>query len=493
MTYLDNIRDRAAPVVAWYRRNKRWLQLGESVLKTLYYAKESGVPGVIAGSISVGSSVAEMLFPEESMQARIARLGYHPVQTTVGHVLCDLLLQSETPTQEIKDTRCVTKIWGNDGDSVAAIFNEENEHIDGPFVQAGEEDALVRAISRSVWGQGNDLMLAPQPEERGGMRVRLSPIPAPGPFIGAPSPQALFERLQRFGSGPRTILIKGPTGVGKSVLARHIAALASGGCRRTLKVAARVVRGMGSSELRDLTRYLGPSVLLLDDMPCSADEMYSASTLEAILDLLEALRIEGCLVIITMMTGAGSMKSAPRRGDNYVEGLRPGRIDEVICLYAPDAQTRSEILLHYYRELGVRPTQSEHVRLVKETNGLTGAYLAELVRRLAAQGTEHLSQEILSVLRTAPLAPKSHASWQNPNHGVLGTDWKRNLEFNRTHLRFLEKQRDGGVNKEIKATKKAIEHAKKQLERALAEEEKAKKAQEKEIEQLLTLQKEGEA
>ncbi len=399
-------RERVRGVVHWYRQHRRWFQLGESALRTIYYAREGGPAAVTAACVAMGASVVEAVFPETSLEETLLKQGYHRTNTAIGKLLSSLLEQRGTPTMEIKQSLELAKVWEEDGQGAAVIYHD-GKYESGPYVLGGDEELLVNAVARAVWDHGQDLMLTAKVTGKSN-GFALVPIKDPGPYIGEPSPEFYAERLARYGVRPRTVLIKGQTGIGKSVLARRIAMEASCGTERTLKVSSTVLKGFGAAELRDLAQYIQPSVLLLDDLDIRRDpynEGHRESVITPLLDMLEALRVEGCLVIITMMADVGS-KASIYRGQNYVEGMRPGRIDEIVLLYPPSKQERSEILEHYYGLFDIETTPQLHGAIVSKTRGLTGAYLREVAERLAVHGSKGILKEIEGVLQSAPPTPE---------------------------------------------------------------------------------------
>jgi len=390
---VEKLRD----LVRWYQSHSRWFDLGERALKTIYYARQGGPLTTAAACVTMGASVVEAAFPELSIDENLRRMGYHSVNTTIGEVLCTLIDKDATPTMEVERGNKTARIWASSLGGVAAVYSG-GKYAWGPYVLGGDDRYLLDTIASCVWGQGSDLMLTTKEGKKGFALVNML---EPGPYIAKQMPEVYAERLSRYGARPRTLLIKGPTGIGKSVLARRVAALASCGTARTLKVSSTVLKGFGSAELRDLARYIQPSVLLLDDLEISS---YSESTsINALLDTLESLRVEGCLVIITMMIDTDA-HSARYRGENYVEGMRPGRIDEIVTLFAPQKKERELILNYYYDVFGVGDEIDAKLRkmILAQTDGLTGAYLREVAERLSVHGADGAMKELESILLSAP-------------------------------------------------------------------------------------------
>ena len=492
----DDVMDRARAAICWYRKHRDWMNLADRSLRALYYARDGNPARMIAAGASIGADVINKAFPETSIEEDLRQRGYHLLDTPIGGLLCDILSQNGTPSAIIeKGHKETAKLWEEKRAGAAAVYYNDEYHS-GPYILGGDERYLLDAVMRQVWSKGTDLMLTTNPDiniRKGSKRFALVPIPDPGPYIGEPGPAYYAGRLSRYGNRPRTLLLKGPSGIGKSVLARHIAALCSSGSARTLKIAGNAIGAFGSAELRDLARFLQPSVMLLDDLNIIDTEERrtrygSERMLDMLLDVLEALRVEGCLVIATVMVPTDRQQDI-YRGDNYVEGMRPGRIDEIVTMFAPEEKDRSDILEHYYGLFGVEPPDPKvHAKIVKMTNGLTGAYLREVAERIHVHGYENLASEIEAVLQASPPPPPQP---KKPARGRIRRVRKKpktskdiekeakRIERRAVSLRKMAKKADEQAKKkhaaaEKKAAKEAEEKAKKK-EKAKAKKGKSKK------------------
>jgi len=90
-------------------------------------------------------------------------------------------------------------------------------------------------------------------------------------------------------------------------------------------------------------------------------------------------------------------------GDWHFDGMRPGRIDEIFTFYLPDEEDREAILRHYFDRFGMKAPKRATIRkIVEATDGLSGAYLGEVARRIDVHGLAEWEEEILNVMRTAP-------------------------------------------------------------------------------------------
>jgi AAA+ superfamily predicted ATPase len=231
-------------------------------------------------------------------------------------------------------------------------------------------------------------------------RLLITRMQDVGDYVGAPSPEHYADRIRRLGAGgsPRSVLIRGPSGVGKSVLSRKIAQALGGGESKTLKITGKAFNYAESSTLEQLIRIIRPNVLLVDDVSFHADRI------ESLLASMEALRVDGVVVILTLMDN--DVKVRP--GGSYFHGMRPGRIDDVVVLQAPDAWNRDLILRHYYKKMGVS-VPDMHGDIVRGTDGMTAAYLREVVIRLRAFGCDGLKSELQMIRYMAPVSEDSES------------------------------------------------------------------------------------
>jgi hypothetical protein len=484
----DDVMDKARAAICWYRKHRDWMNLADRSLRALYYARDGNPARMIAAGASIGADVINKAFPETSIDEDLRQRGYHLLDTPIGGLLCDILSQNGTPSVILeKGHKETAKLWEQKKVGAAAVYYNDEYHA-GPYILGGDERYLLDAVMRQVWSKGTDLMLTTNPDtniRKGSKRFALVPIPDPGPYIGEPGPAYYAGRLGLYGNRPRTMLLKGPSGIGKSVLARHIASLCSSGSARTLKIAGNAIGSFGSAELRDLARFLQPSVMLLDDLNIIDNEdgrrrYGSERMLDMLLDVLEALRVEGCLVIATMMVPTDRGQDL-YRGDNYVEGMRPGRIDEIVTMFAPEDKDRSDILEHYYGLFGVEhPGSDVHKKIVKMTDGLTGAYLREVAERIHVHGYENLASEIEAVLQASPPPPVKPVK---PRRGRIRRVRKKpktskdiekeakRIERKAASLRRMAKKADEQAEKRHAAAEKK---AQKEAEQKAKKKEKAK-------------------
>jgi len=383
-----------ARVASWVHDQREWFAMAKSILDNLDKAREGGLFSKAMATAAIAGTVLEKITGHPSAESKLEGLNYHHVDSPVSGFLCEILEKDGLTKVENIPLGPEIRFWGEEG-LFAGIYNSDGEFQQGPYILGTEED-LDNQITRCLWSKDRDIMLVQQDGYwfyKACRKFDVNYLTPPGPYIGQIEADFYLRRLKRYGDKPRTLLIQGPTGCGKSVLARNIAA-GLGGLSRTLKIEGKELSLWKPTELPELIKYLRPSVLLIDDL------QFGASAVE-VLGILESLRVEGRLVIITRMVNLDQEEMT--QGGMYVEGLRPGRIDEVITLRTPEKEDRNLILRHYFEN--DLPSCEVYEELLERTEGLTGAYLAEVVDRIRTNGIEYWEEELENVLYFAPPPP----------------------------------------------------------------------------------------
>lgn len=412
------------PIVRFLKKYKSHFAVAGKLLDLREKVRSGDVFDRALAMTNAVGLIADVLYPGSDRWHWDAQVpDHHPLNLSIGGFLCDILHDSPLAKNVISlgemSSRHSVVVWPSL--AVSATY-EGTSFSYGPFGTEGGEEGIQAAVQKLVWSKGIDYMLATSPEDpsrcrKGSGRFRLEEMYEPGVYVGEKTPAEYARRLSEHASGEaRSVLLIGPSGAGKSVLARLIAREMMQGKKepqRTLKIASNVLKTCRYDEVLGLVVALKPTVLLLDD--CNlADAKYT----EEFLSLLEAVRRPGCLVIVTMMT-----EKAPedmKRGALCFPGMRPGRIDETFVLGYPVLGDRVKILRHYLAK--TRETDDGFVREVAEaTEGITGAYLREVARRISLHGVSSWKQEVDNVLRTAPaLATAAPASPGSPTPASSG-------------------------------------------------------------------------
>lgn len=388
--------------VQFIKKKGKWIKAASKLLEISHAAKDGGpLTRVLGGVVAVGE-MAEIFYPPDSPWSYFSNRGYEAINTQIDGFLCELLLNSRMDRHIVAATLTdQAYLFVHEDITIGAIYSG-GKYSNGPYLLNGNYEDIIDVLREIVWEGGRDIMLSAKKDEsyswRASNKYSIGTTPEPGPYLGVRhDPKKFAERLAKYGREPRSVLLRGTTGVGKSVFARHVAKHSAKESAKTLKIASSVLARCSFQEVIAMVQLFQPTVLLLDDL--SLDD---AAKTESFLAMLEALRDPDCLVIATVMTDkADDPDKEPEMGDWHFPGMRPGRIDEILTFYLPNTEERNLILRHYLGlDLDVPIIDWE--KILESTSGLSGAYLGEVARRLKVHGYNAWEEEIESVKRASP-------------------------------------------------------------------------------------------
>lgn len=193
----------------------------------------------------------------------------------------------------------------------------------------------------------------------------------------------------------RSVLFYGQPGTGKTLYTFRLAQYLGG---RVIIVPTQTLQQFYTSELEFevMLQLLKPAVLLFDDLDRYDDA-------EKLLWEIESLsrRLSHKVVIIATVNDIERLPAALRR---------PGRFDELKEFPLPDAATRLKLLKHFQQTHGTRLMDSYLELLVMLTDGLSHAYLNEVMLRATILSFEQLVVEVERMQQFAPNLDASEAS-----------------------------------------------------------------------------------
>lgn len=183
----------------------------------------------------------------------------------------------------------------------------------------------------------------------------------------------------------RSMLFFGPPGTGKSTLAVRIANRLDG---KILIINGKSLSNKTSSLIFQVISIIDPVVILFDDL----DRFKGINSLLGEVENMNKINSGRSKLIIATINDISMIPSAMRR---------PGRFDQTIEFLPPNEKIRLEVLLSYAKQFKTKLTKSQLVLLTKITEGMTQAYLKEVILRADVIGIDKIVEHIEQMKRIA--------------------------------------------------------------------------------------------
>ncbi|MCH1410549.1 MAG: ATP-binding protein [Candidatus Poseidoniaceae archaeon] len=230
----------------------------------------------------------------------------------------------------------------------------------------------------------------------------------------------LMEELEGMGvPSSRGVLLVGEPGTGKTMIVKHVARELT-----DLSIILVTPDELGRGSIRRIfehARRMSPSMVVLEDI----DNVGAISR-----DIAQHPILGELLVAMDGTDGnSGVIAMATTNNIGLLDGAiraRPGRFDRVIPITAPTAEVRRTMLGRQFDTFGGRPEGLDMRGLVRKTEGLTGAYLNEVVKsafiRSRQRGLDAISltdldaavADVIGSRRTATSGPTNTSSHATP-------------------------------------------------------------------------------
>ncbi|MFC5382609.1 AAA family ATPase [Aquipuribacter nitratireducens] len=211
----------------------------------------------------------------------------------------------------------------------------------------------------------------------------------------------------------RGLLLFGPPGTGKTHTTRYVVGRMTG-CT-VLLLSGRSMHLIGA--VAGLARQLQPTVVVLEDVDLVAEDRGfgpgANPVLFELLDAMDGAAADADLLFLLTTNRADLLEPAL--------AARPGRVDVAVEIGLPDAEARRRLLELYSRGVPLRLAEADVAEVVERTDGVTAAFLKELIRRAVLESlTETAPLELVSADHVRAALSELLASGERITRVLLG-------------------------------------------------------------------------
>ena len=372
----------------WFEYLKARKYQFKKAAKVLHILKDTHKLGLI-GKVLSGIALLDILvdYSYDSTESFLGQKGLHH-NTPISIFVAQVLMKDMECLGRLEDQGWIMYVGKNDHGIATSAILQHLSLCHYNFFSNGSEETSINQMIDAYWQKHPCFWMG-----RNQADFIVEDLGDPGAFV---SDVPISHYTQRIQHNPQAILIRGPSGCGKSTLARILAQHVSQ--QRVLKFDFSITSDVERfNQIPTIVKQMKPSVIILDDV-----DLDKGKTNQIFLSLLESLHGQKCLVIATLMLSPEEVGKSNNPGCLYYPGMRPGRIDEIFDIGLPNQTSRKKILEFYQRKYQAPISPEILDALAKETNGLTGAYLDNLIQRITAYGVQSWQDELKTIRLMAP-------------------------------------------------------------------------------------------